>query len=109
MSSVDLVSTIVDDRDPAIHYLPNAEAWSICTHAEESWRLYNNSDTFSKSQGAYILYTFDGDVSWFLSWFSHSMIDIFRRPLNIGVIKARTMALALLILVSSTSLPSAHC
>ena len=62
MSSLKLVSTIIDDRDPAIQYLPNASAWTG-THAEAAWRLYNNSDTFSTLQGAYIQYTFDGDVS----------------------------------------------
>jgi len=56
---------IIDDRDPAIQYLPDPAAWTVCTHAEAAWHLYNNSDTFSISQGAYIQYTFDGDVRCF--------------------------------------------
>ena len=69
MSSPALVSTIIDDRNPAIQYLPNAAAWSFCTDAEAAWHLYNNSDTYSKSQGAYIQYKFDGDVRWFFPSF----------------------------------------
>ena len=69
MSSSNLVSEIIDDRDPTIRYLPDTTEWTVCTHAEPAWQLYNNSDTFSESQGAYIEYTFDGNVSWFLSSF----------------------------------------
>ena len=69
MSSSNLVSVIIEDRDPTIQYLPNTTEWIVCTHAELAWRLYNSSDTSSESQGAYIEYTFDGDVSWSLSSF----------------------------------------
>lgn len=104
MSSTNLVSTIIDDRDPVIQYSPDA-AWTTCTHAPAAWRLYNNSDTFSKFKGAYIQYTFDGDVSWFLFFRGNPRLTLSIRPSNIGVIKARTMDLALLISVSSTYIP----
>ena len=69
MSSPNVSSIIIDDSDPTIQYLPNITEWTVCTHAEPAWKLYNNSDTFSKFQGAYLQYTFDGDVSRSLSTF----------------------------------------
>jgi len=103
-SSPNLVSTIIDDRDPSVQYLPKSAEWTVCTHAEPAWRLYNNSDTFSTTQGAYIQYTFDGDVSCSASC-SRQSIDIVNRLLNIGVIKAQTMAPASLSLVSPSYPP----
>jgi hypothetical protein len=69
MSSPNTVSVIIDDRDPSVQYLPKTAEWIVCTDAEQTWHLYNNSDTFSVTQGAYIQYTFDGDVSCSVSSF----------------------------------------
>lgn len=46
MSESQVVSTIIDDRDPDILYLPDATVWTVHTNQAAQWQLYGNTDTF---------------------------------------------------------------
>lgn len=80
MSESTVVSTIIDDRDPSILYLPDTSDWTVHTQVGAQYQLHGDSDTFrlaivlhswlnfystylSDHQGASIQFTFFGDVS----------------------------------------------
>lgn len=46
MSESQVVSTIIDDRDPDIQYLPDTTDWTVHTNQAAQWQLYGNTDTF---------------------------------------------------------------
>jgi hypothetical protein len=46
MSESTVVSTIVDDRDPSILYLPDASDWTVHTQVGAQFQLHGNTDTF---------------------------------------------------------------
>ena len=46
MSESTVVSTIIDDRDPSILYLPDASDWTVETQVDAQYQLHGDSDTF---------------------------------------------------------------
>lgn len=46
MSESQVVSTIIDDRDPGILYLPDPSDWTVHTEVGAQYQLHGNTDTF---------------------------------------------------------------
>lgn len=46
MSESTVVSTIIDDRDASILYLPDPSDWTVHTQVGAQYQLNGNTDTF---------------------------------------------------------------
>jgi hypothetical protein len=49
----------VDDTSPLIQY-SNIDDWTSHVNVAANWSLFNNTDTFSGSQGAWMFFEFNG-------------------------------------------------
>jgi hypothetical protein len=51
----------VDDTDPQVTY-SNVHDWTVHSNQPNNWTLWNNTDTFSSVKGAWLTFTFDGEI-----------------------------------------------